>query len=80
MTMTTRSRARTAAALAEEAGAVQIVQSQTLAKVGHPTCTFTCKGGTSWCWPKECKTRSGRSTENFIEACKASTGQWMLPL
>ena len=58
----------------------QIVQSQTLAKVGHPTCTFTCKGGTSWCQPKECKTRSGRSTENFIEACKASTGWWMLPL
>jgi len=58
----------------------QIVQSQTLAKVGHPTCTFTCKGGTSWCRPKECKTRSGWSTENFIEACKTSTGRWMLPL
>ena len=55
---------------------VQIVQSQTLAKMGHPTCTFTCKGGTSsQCWLKECKTRSGQSTENFIEACKASTSQ-----
>ena len=55
-------------------GSIRIVQSQTLAKVGHPTSTFTCKGGTSWCQPKECKTRSGQSTENFIEACKASIG------
>ena len=25
----------------------QVVQSQTLAKVVHPTCTFACKSGTS---------------------------------
>jgi len=36
-----------------------IVQSLTLVKVGHTTCTFAYKNGTSWHWPKHCKPRSG---------------------
>jgi len=39
--------------------AMQIVQSLTLVKVGHTTCTFACKSGTSQRWPKHCKPRPG---------------------
>ena len=37
-----------------------IVQSLTIVKVGHMTCTFACKSGTSQCQSKHCKPRSGR--------------------
>jgi len=33
----------------------QVIQSPTLVKLVHLTCTFACKCGTSWCRPMHAK-------------------------